>query len=147
MKRFIILWPMLVMSICGYAQNTTIQAARSDCNFLSSLRFKNGKAVVIIDATYYDIHEAAPIYAEHGFRKHKTLLGERIYSGTDITFTPKGCSKQLSEPLTYLHNCCSAFKPGSPICLTLTVFQNYSGYDTRLFLVVKDISNPKYKVD
>jgi len=138
MKKFLFIILIVFIGSFTSAQKNPPLTNRKD--FFSLPHFKNGKAVLSFKAIYCSLYEDAPRYAFKDFHKYKTLLSTPIYSGSVISFKPQGDTTAYNAPYVSRNVLVNKLKIGTSVYLTIVIFENYPGYETRHFFVVTDIS-------
>jgi hypothetical protein len=115
------------------------------CDFLGPLHFKNGKAIVVIKASYQEFFMNGPSLIIEQLARKKYLHYKDYISdccgGNAIAFIPENCGKKYSATLhEHIKFDLNDFKPGNTFYLTCVVFEKYKGYGTEYFFVVDNIS-------
>lgn len=134
--------------------NHSTPTDKDKCNFGSSLSFKNGKAIVLIKAVYYDETATSHYWAinelhkAHQLNKTDYLKGEQIpgegymYSGAAVTFIPENCdARQNATRLKKLN--VKKLRHGQTIYLKCTFYKGFANIDKSPFCLVDAIYTTK----
>jgi len=131
MKRSVYCIIFLIIAALNLsAQKTT---KKQECDFLGPLHFQDGKATVIIKATYNDF-----------FRSDEDTTFENYFSrccsGSAIAFTPENCPYEYSGTINKKVNP-DHVKFGQTVYLTCAVFEGVKNYDDTPFFVIDKIES------
>jgi hypothetical protein len=126
--------------LCASAQKAT---NTPECNFLGPLHFINGKAIVVVKATYNDLHLGPPEYVFDKIKKKISLFNKDYYSkhgvASAIAFTPENCLYEYSGIINKKVNL-NRIKFGQTVYLTCTVFKAGESYKNVPFFVIDKVA-------
>jgi len=146
MKKFVLIITLLIaVKFNALAQTPAINTPVEKCSFLQPLIFKNGRAIVIIKATYKYMFRSPEEELFHKLEKKKILIYKDYFSnccgGSEIDFIPENCSKDYHAAMLqkFLFDI-NKVKQGETLYLTLTAFKNEYRDDKLPFFVISGIS-------
>lgn len=141
-KMFFLLILFTLVSFKLFAQKDTI----TSCDFYKHLTFKNGKAVVVVKATYQSMFRSPEDETIKELSRRKLIRLKDYFrpccDGVAIAFIPENCAltynTHLNSNITFDID---HFKIGSIFYLTCTFFKGaYDNVNHRPFFAVTDIS-------
>lgn len=119
------------------AQNDSTQL--SNCDFLNSIKFKNGIAKIKIKAITNEVSRMSDMNILKKLEKEGKLRAKDF--GYAVVFRPIGCSKTYYiSSRDHSKNALSLFKLGgveTNITITCIVFENYKLWDYPFFIIDK----------
>lgn len=142
MKKYIyIVITLLITSFAALAQEKPIEKG---CDFLGSLHFKNGKATIIVQATYKEFFRSGDeLFFTKLEKKGKLRKGDyfvRCCGGSKVGFVPENCSKMYSATMRRkIKLDISHFKPDSTFYLLCTVYDGVEWENNSQFFTIENI--------
>jgi hypothetical protein len=147
MKKCI--YSTMILFIVSFGAIGQEKLNEKECDFLSSLHFKNGKATVIVKAIYKEINRsgAEPIFANLEKKKKLRLRDyfTRCCGGGEIVFMPEHCSKMyrgvmIQKKMNFNINLA---KDGDVLYLSCVVYEGEKDFNNLPLFTVNDISNKR----
>jgi len=115
------------------------------CDFVKLLPFKNGKAIVIVKATYRSMFRSPEDLVFKKLAKRKILRYSDYFSpccdGAALAFVPQNCSTEYYANLRkYIKFDINNFKIGSTFYLTCIFFEGIYNFKNLPFFVITEIT-------
>jgi hypothetical protein len=139
-------------SVSALAQKPRI---KPNCDFLGPLHFKNGKASVVIKATYSTFTESNDPYILESLSKKKILDGKKYYNvnfkgdgnidATDIDFVPENCQVTYYATVAKKINI-NKFRWLQTIYMTCTVYEGIKNEHHQPYFTVENITYKKEEI-